>query len=73
LRTFKTDLATTTRLAEFVEDKSILVAESGIRDRADVQRLNAAGVRILLVGETLMRSNDIGGMMAKLKGIFRQS
>lgn len=73
LRTFKTDLTTTTRLAEFVEDKTILVAESGIRDKADVQRLNAAGVRILLVGETLMRSNDIGGMMANLKGIFRQS
>lgn len=73
LRTFAVDLQTTTRLAEFVEDKNVLVAESGIRDKADVQRLNAAGVRILLVGETLMRSGDIGGTMANLKGIFRQS
>ncbi len=72
LRTFKTDLSTTIRLAEFVEDKQILVAESGIRDKADVQRMTAAGVRSLLVGETLMRSGDIGGTMANLKGIFRR-
>jgi indole-3-glycerol phosphate synthase len=73
LRTFKVDLQTTLRLSDLVEDKHVLVAESGIRDRADVQRLNAAGVRILLIGETLMRSGDIGGTMANLKGIFRQS
>ena len=73
LRTFKTDLATTVRLAEFVEDKQILVAESGIRDKADVQRMNAAGVRALLIGETLMRSGDVGGTMANLKGIFRKA
>ncbi|HVT79762.1 MAG TPA: indole-3-glycerol phosphate synthase TrpC [Phycisphaerae bacterium] len=73
LRTFKTDLSTTIRLAEFVEDKQILVAESGIRDKADVQRMTVAGVRTLLVGETLMRSGDIGGTMANLKGIFRRA
>jgi len=72
LRTFKTDLGTTLRLAELVEDKQILVAESGIRDKADVQRMTAAGVRSLLIGETLMRSGDVGGMMANLKGIFRK-
>ncbi|HEY4330125.1 MAG TPA: indole-3-glycerol phosphate synthase TrpC [Phycisphaerae bacterium] len=72
LRTFKTDLATTIRLAELVEDKQILVAESGIRDKADVQRMAAAGVRTLLIGETLMRSGDVGGTMANLKGIFRR-
>ena len=73
LRTFKVDLATTVRLAEFVEDKQILVAESGIKDRADVQRMAAAGVRSLLIGETLMRSDDVGGTMANLKGIFRKA
>jgi indole-3-glycerol phosphate synthase len=72
LRTFKTDLGTTVRLAELVEDKQVLVAESGIRDRSDVQRMNAAGVRTLLIGETLMRSGDVGGTMANLKGIFRK-
>ncbi len=74
LRTFTTDLGNTIRLAEFVEDKQILVAESGIRDRADVQRgVVGAGVRSLLIGETLMRSGDIGGTMANLKGIFRKA
>ena len=73
LTTFQVDLSTTSRLAEFVEDKHVLVAESGIKDRSDVQRLAAAGVRTMLIGETLMRSGDIGGTMANLKGIFRQS
>lgn len=73
LRTFTVDINTTIRLAEFVEDKQVLVAESGIKDRSDVQRLNAAGVKTFLIGETLMRSGDVGGTMANLKGIFRQS
>jgi indole-3-glycerol phosphate synthase len=73
LRDFSVDLGNTVRLAEFVEDKQILVAESGIKDKMDVQRMNAAGVRSLLIGETLMRSGDIGGTMANLKGIFRKA
>jgi indole-3-glycerol phosphate synthase len=73
LTTFKVDLSTTMRLAEFVEDKQVLVSESGIRDRSDVQRLESAGIRTLLIGETLMKSPDLGGTMANLKGIFRQS
>jgi len=72
LRNFTVDLSTTVRLAEFVEDKQILVSESGIKDKADVQRMAAAGVRTLLIGETLMRSGDVGGTMANLKGIFRK-
>ena len=73
LTNFTVDLKTSIRLAEFVEDKSILVAESGIKDRADIQQLNAAGINSVLIGEQLMRSGDIGGTMANLKGIFRQS
>ncbi len=73
LRTFKVDLNTTVRLAEFVEDKQILVSESGIRDKMDVQKMQGAGVRTLLIGETLMRSGDVGGTMANFKGIFRKS
>ena len=65
--------APTVRLAELVEDKQILVSESGIRDKADVQRMQAAGVRSLLIGETLMKSGDVGGTMANLKGIFRRA
>jgi indole-3-glycerol phosphate synthase len=73
LTTFKVDLVNSLRLAEFVNDKAVLVSESGIRDRSDIQRLNAVGIRSVLIGETLMRSGDIGGTMANLKGIMRQS
>ena len=66
LRTFKVDLGTTLRLAELVEDRSVLVSESGIRTRADVEKLAAIGVRAALVGEGLMRSDDVAGKMREL-------
>lgn len=59
LQTFHVDLKTTLRLAELVEDRSVLVAESGIRTRDDVAKLADAGVRSMLVGESLMREPDI--------------
>ncbi len=59
LDTFRTDLKTTLRLAELVEDKSVLVSESGIATRDDVAKLADAGVRAMLVGESLMREPDI--------------
>src|SRR3954470_1214573 len=68
LKTFKTDLGTTLRMAELVEDKKVLVTESGIHTRADVEKVAAAGVRAVLVGESLMRSPDIG---AKVREMFR--
>lgn len=49
----------------------ILVAESGIRTRADVERLQAAGCRAILVGESLMRSDDIGTSVRELLGAIR--
>jgi indole-3-glycerol phosphate synthase len=67
LRTFKTDLGTTLRLAELVEDRRVLVSESGIHTSADIAKLAEAGVRAVLVGESLMRSNDIG---AKVRELF---
>jgi indole-3-glycerol phosphate synthase len=68
LRTFKTDLGTTLRVTELVEDRSVLVSESGINTAADVKKLAAAGVRAVLVGESLMRSDDIG---AKVREMFQ--
>lgn len=59
LKTLKTDLATTERLAARVGPDRFLVAESGIRTPADVVRMKAAGARALLVGESLMRENDV--------------
>lgn len=66
LRTFKTDLGNTLRLAEFVEDRGILVSESGIATAQDIARLAAAGVRAVLVGETFMRNDDIASAVANL-------
>ena len=67
LRTFKTDLGTTLRMAELVEDRNVLVSESGINTYADIKKLAGAGVRAVLVGESLMRSPDIG---AKVRELF---
>lgn len=66
LRTFKTDLGTTLRMAELVEDRRVLVSESGIHTRRDVEKLAAAGVGAALVGESLMRSGDIEGKVREL-------
>jgi indole-3-glycerol phosphate synthase len=66
LRTFKTDLGTTLRMAELVEDRRVLVSESGINSRADIQKLAEAGVSAVLVGESLMRAGDIGGKIREM-------
>jgi len=66
LRTFVTDLEHTLHLAPRAAARAILVSESGIRTGDDVARLQAAGVRAILVGETLMRAADVGITMAEL-------
>jgi indole-3-glycerol phosphate synthase len=59
LKTFTTSLATTERLAPLAPEGTLLVGESGINSHADCQRLAVAGVRTFLVGESLMRQEDI--------------
>lgn len=66
LHTFKVDLGNTLRMADLVEDRSVLVSESGIQSRAEVDKLSAAGVRAVLIGETLMRSGDVRSKMQEL-------
>lgn len=66
LRTFKTDVGTTLRFAELVEDRSVLVSESGINTHADIKKLAQAGVSAVLVGESLMRSDDIAAKIKQL-------
>jgi indole-3-glycerol phosphate synthase len=68
LRTFQADLEHTLRLRERIPDECVLVSESGIRTRADAERLAAAGVDAILVGETLMASPDIGSAVDELLG-----
>jgi indole-3-glycerol phosphate synthase len=69
LRTFVTRLEHTLELAERLPPGCCLVSESGIRTRADVLRLHAAGVSAVLVGETLMRAPDIGAKLDELRGL----
>ncbi|MBI1392886.1 MAG: indole-3-glycerol phosphate synthase TrpC [Alphaproteobacteria bacterium] len=59
LRTFATDLSTTARLSTLAPPSALLVAESGIASRADIDVLAANGAKAFLVGETLMRADDV--------------
>ena len=68
LRTFKTDLDTTRRLADMVPADRFLVAESGIFSREDIERLRICGAGAFLVGESLMREEDIGAKLRELRG-----
>ncbi|MCD6336078.1 MAG: indole-3-glycerol phosphate synthase TrpC [Candidatus Latescibacteria bacterium] len=68
LKTFKTDLKTTFDLVRDISKDRIIVSESGIQSGADIVRLQTAGVDAVLVGEALMRKEDIGGALRALIG-----
>jgi len=68
LRTFETDLATSERLLKRIPADRFVVTESGITSRADVLRLQTAGAGAFLVGESLMREDDIGAKLDELLG-----
>ena len=68
LRTFVTSLNRTLELRPLIPDSVTVVSESGIRTSADMAVLRAAGVHAVLVGESLMRSPDIGAALDALRG-----
>ncbi|OHB83493.1 MAG: indole-3-glycerol phosphate synthase [Planctomycetes bacterium RBG_16_64_12] len=68
LHTFEVDLGHTLRLLGEIPADRVVVAESGIRTRADVERLESAGVHAMLVGETLMARDDVGAAVRELLG-----
>ncbi len=68
LDTFETNLDTTLQLCPLIPKEKIIVSESGIKTRADVLKLEEAGVDAILIGETLMRSNDIHLKIKELLG-----
>jgi indole-3-glycerol phosphate synthase len=68
LSDFSTDLEHTLRLRDRIPADVVLVSESGIRTRRDVERLENAGVAAILVGESLMRAPDIGLAVSRLLG-----
>jgi indole-3-glycerol phosphate synthase len=68
LRTFTTRLEHTLDLMANIPPDRIVVGESGIRTNADLERLQAGGVRAVLVGESLMKAPDIGVALDALRG-----
>ncbi len=68
LHTFTTNLEHTLQLRQRIPREHLVVAESGIRTREDVERLQSAGVSVMLVGETLMAAPNIGPAVDELLG-----
>jgi len=72
LTTFSTDLSVTRRLAPRIPSGKIIVSESGIHKREDVLQILEAGAKAMLVGESLVRADDIGARMEALRGVDEQ-
>jgi indole-3-glycerol phosphate synthase len=68
LKTLKVELGTTERLAPMIPKDRIIVAESGIHNREDIERLKKAGVTAFLVGTSIMASPDIEKKVFELTG-----
>lgn len=68
LKTFRTDIKNTLRLIKRVPKNKVVVSESGINSYEDILKLKGAGVKAFLIGETLMREEDIGKKLRELRG-----
>lgn len=66
LKTFTVDLATTERLRPLIPPDRIVVSESGIQQRSDIEKLGRLSVDAVLIGESLMAANDIAARMREL-------
>lgn len=67
LKTFEVTLETTARLAGMIPEGKVIVSESGIRDNADMKTVRSYGADAVLIGETLMRSGNIGATLTALR------
>ena len=68
LKTFSTDIKITLELAPLIPRDRIVVTESGINSREDIEQLMEVGIHAFLIGEALMRAEDIGGKLRELVG-----
>jgi len=68
LSTFKTDLATTERLAPLAAPGTTLVSESALASLQDVQRVASAGARAVLIGTTFCGSPDVQAAVREVMG-----
>jgi len=68
LRTFAMNMDLAVSLRPRIPDRCLVVAESGVRTRADVERLAQAGIDAILVGETLMQAEDPAAALRELLG-----
>ncbi len=68
LKTFVTDIRTSITLAPLIPKGRIVVSESGIRTRAEIETLLKAGIRAFLIGETLIAAPGIGPKLKELLG-----
>jgi len=66
LKTFNTDISTTERLCPLIPKDRIIVSESGIKTRWDIQWLKQCGVNAVLIGEALMAEPDIRSKLGEL-------
>jgi indole-3-glycerol phosphate synthase len=66
LRDFTVSLETSLDLRAYIPKSTCMVAESGIHNRQDVERLAATGVEAMLIGEALVRAADVGAKLREL-------
>lgn len=67
LKTFEVTLETTARLSRLIPEGKVIVSESGIRDNTDMKTVHSYGADAVLIGETLMRSGNIGETLTALR------
>lgn len=68
LKDFTVDISNSVKLRELVPREILFVSESGMKNRADIARLEENGTDAVLIGETFMRSSDKAGMLRELRG-----